>query len=359
MFEKLEKTFKGKRVFLTGHTGFKGAWMLQVLHLLGAEVVGYSLAPKSKEDLYCQIDGDMYCQKSIIADICNINKLKSSILACKPHFVFHLAAQSLVIPSYANPIETFTTNTLGTANILEAIRVINEPTVAVMITTDKVYENNEKGVPFKEEDKLGGYDPYSASKAASEIVISSYQHSFFNIDEHYKHQKSIASVRAGNVIGGGDWSDNRIIPDIIKAIEANKNVILRNPNAVRPWQHVLEPIFAYLLLASKMEEAPNDLCTSFNIGPEKEDEKTVLELVQMFLKVFGKQEQYEIQQDKNRLHEAQLLMLDNSKLKQALNWQPKLTAEQAIIWTAEWYENKSTGAHTKCKNQIMQYLKIY
>lgn len=355
MIEILKNTFAGKRVFLTGHTGFKGAWMLQVLNQLGAEVKGYSLAPENANDLYNEINGDKLCHSSVIADVRDLNKLQAELVRFEPHFVFHLAAQALVRPSYSYPIDTFAINAMGTANVLEAIRFLKQPCIGVMITTDKVYDNPERGEAFTEEDKLGGYDPYSASKAAAEIIISSYRNSFFNPKYYNEHQKAIASVRAGNVIGGGDRSKDRIIPDIVRAIEFGDKVTLRNPQSVRPWQHVLEPIGAYLLLAAKMQSEPIELSTAFNFGPEISDEKTVEELTQIFLTVFEKPEAYQHSESRPELHEANLLMLNSSKAKTMLHWQPKLDAELAIKWTAEWYANKQLNAHEKCLQQINIY----
>jgi CDP-glucose 4,6-dehydratase len=358
MIDLLQKTFKGKRVFLTGHTGFKGAWMLQILHWLGAEVKGYSLAPEHTNDLYNEINGDVFCYSSVIADVRDLKKLQTELVRFEPHFVFHLAAQALVRPSYDEPIDTFAINGMGTANVLEAIRMLKTPCVGVMITTDKVYDNPERGQAFTEDDKLGGHDPYSASKAVAEIIISSYTKSFFNSDKYPQHQKAIASVRAGNVIGGGDRSVDRIVPDIVRALEFGEKVNLRNPSSIRPWQHVLEPIVAYLLLAAKMESEQKKLCTAFNVGPEISDEKTVEELTQIFLSVFNKPEAYQKIEIPNAVHEAQLLMLDSNKAKTLLGWKPKLDAETAIRWTAEWYANKEQSANEKCKQQIEQYFGI-
>ncbi|MEO6832749.1 MAG: CDP-glucose 4,6-dehydratase [Chitinophagaceae bacterium] len=345
--------FFSKRVFLTGHTGFKGAWMLQILHQLGAEIMGYSLAPEHPEDLYNQIDGDRLCQ-SIIADLSEQGKLTKAILDFQPDFVFHLAAQALVRRSYRLPVATFAANVMGTAHVLEAIRFLEKPCVGVMITTDKVYENPETGEAFSEEDKLGGYDPYSASKAAAEIVIESYRRSFFNPSEFAKHLKAIASVRAGNVIGGGDFSEDRLIPDIVRALQNNEPVVLRNPQSVRPWQHVLEPVFAYLLLAQKMKEDGVKYSSAFNIGPERSDERTVAQVTNTFYEAFGRAAAFELKPDA-ALHEAGLLMLDNSKIKKELGWLAKLNAEQAIQWTAAWYAD-GRDAREKCREQIAAFL---
>ncbi len=354
MTYNLQSAFKNKKVFLTGHTGFKGAWMLQILHWLGADVKGYSLAPEKPQDLFNQIEGAKLCN-SVIADLKDAATLQHEIENYQPHFVFHLAAQALVRRSYAEPVDTFMVNAMGTANVLQAMRLLQKPCVGLMITTDKVYENPERGLPFSEEDKLGGYDPYSASKAAAEIVIDSYRRSFFHPEKYSDHQKAIASVRAGNVIGGGDYADDRIIPDIIRAIEKKEKVVLRNPLSVRPWQHVLEPVAAYLLLAAKMVEQPVALSSSFNFGPEPNDEKSVEALTQIFLKAFDREDGYEIVHSSENPHEANLLLLDSSKAKRQIDWHPKLDAITAINWTANWYANTQTSAREKCQRQIEQY----
>lgn len=350
----LQSVFKDKRVFVTGHTGFKGSWLIQILEWLGADVKGYSLAPEKDNDLYSLIDGDEHCYSSVMADVKDLHQLQGEIVRFEPDFVFHLAAQSLVRRSYDEPVDTFMVNGQGTVHVLEAMRGLSKPCVGVMITTDKVYENPERGVAFKEEDKLGGYDPYSASKAVAEIVIESYTRSFFNPEQYDKHQKSVASARAGNVIGGGDFADDRIIPDIVRALEFGEKVGLRNPSSIRPWQHVLEPLGAYLLLAAKMSEQPIQYNTAYNFGPDVDDKKTVEELTQIFLDSYGKGG-YEILAKEGALHEAKLLMLDSGKAANQLGWVPKLTAAEAIKWTADWYADKEHDAHTKCMMQIKKY----
>lgn len=355
MLELLKNTFTNKRVFLTGHTGFKGAWLLQILNWLGADVKGYSLTPEKSKDLYNQIDGDKLCYSSVIGDLKDMHALQGEMIRFEPDFVFHLAAQSLVRRSYEDPVDTFLVNTIGTANVLQAMRGLEKPCVGLMITTDKVYENPERSEPFKEDDKLGGYDPYSASKAAAEIVVDSFRRSFFHPEKYASHEKAIASVRAGNVIGGGDYADDRIIPDIVKAIENDENVMLRNPKSIRPWQHVLEPLGAYLLLAAKMNEDPIRFSSAYNFGPIFNDEKSVEELTQIFLNAYGKEGNYSIQQSDKNPHEANLLLLNSTKAEQQLGWQPKLNASTAIYWTAEWYADKTTGAREKCMKQIENY----
>ena len=332
----IKDTYKDKTIFLTGHTGFKGSWLIFWLHQLGAKVVGYALEPKTTPSLYQAIFGDTLC-KSIIGDIRDAAKLHQAMLDCRPDFVFHLAAQPLVRESYNIPAETFDVNAIGTANVLDGIRLLKNPCAGVMITTDKVYENNETGQAYKESDRLGGYDPYSASKACAEIVIDSYRKSFFNPKDYHKHQKAIASARAGNVIGGGDWAADRLIPDIVRALSENKTIQIRNPQAVRPWQHVLEPLHGYLTLGALMVQDPVKYADSFNFGPRSEDTLTVKEMAEMALKIWGNGN-IELPVLENQPHEAGLLSLDISKAAEKLNWKPKWDAKQALEYTLEWYK---------------------
>lgn len=350
----LHSVFNGKRVFVTGHTGFKGAWLVQILQWLGADVKGYSLAPQNDNDLYNQIEGNELCFESVTGDIRDLETLHDELVNFEPHFVFHLAAQSLVRRSYDQPADTFMVNTQGTVHMLDALRKMHTPCVALMITTDKVYENPERGTPFKEDDKLGGYDPYSASKAAAEIVVDSYRRSFFNPLDYSNHEKAVASVRAGNVIGGGDFSDDRIIPDIVRALEFDEVVGLRNPQSIRPWQHVLEPLGAYLLLAAKMSEDPLRYSSAFNFGPRPDDMLTVEDLTNIFLECYGGGS-YKNMSPEGAPHEAKLLLLDSSKAEDLIGWSGRLDARTAIRWTAEWYADKTQTAHEKCMRQIKKY----
>jgi CDP-glucose 4,6-dehydratase len=329
--------YKNKKVFLTGHTGFKGSWMLTWLHLLGAEVKGYALAPEKEEDMYNAIKGDTLCE-SIIADIRDAAKLEKEILSFQPDYIFHLAAQPLVRLSYNIPVETFEVNAIGTANLLNAVRKLENACIVINITTDKVYHNNEWQYPYRENDRLGGYDPYSASKACAEIIINSFRNSFFNPKGYSLHKKSIASARAGNVIGGGDWADDRIIPDVIRALVKNKPIKVRNPLAVRPWQHVLEPLGGYLLLGARMTDDPMNYTEGWNFGPMPEDNLSVEELVQIALKVWGSGN-YEKSGLENQPHEAGLLKLDISKAMNVLKWKPKMNASVAIQNTMQWYKD--------------------
>ncbi|MEA5141156.1 CDP-glucose 4,6-dehydratase [Arcicella rigui] len=329
--------YSDKKVFLTGHTGFKGSWLLTWLHELGANIKGYSLAPENEQDLYNLIDGNSFC-KSVIADIRDKQRLQDELTVFQPDFIFHLAAQPLVRPSYQIPTETFEINTLGTAYLLDAVRSLEKPCVVIIITTDKVYENQEWNYAYREIDRLGGYDPYSASKAAAEIVVSSYRKSFFNPDSYNVHQKALASARAGNVIGGGDWAKDRIIPDIVRALQATTSIRVRNPNAVRPWQHVLEPISGYLLLGAKLAIEPIKYATAWNFGPYMADTLTVGEVVNKVIKIWGEGEA-EIKQNANAPHEAGLLMLDISKSINELGWKPKWNAKIAIENTIKAYQS--------------------
>ncbi len=346
--------YAGKKVFLTGHTGFKGSWLLAWLHLLGAEVKGYSLAPQNEEDLFNILRGPDLCD-SVIADIRDKEKLAKEILNFQPDFIFHLAAQPLVRLSYEIPSETFEVNAIGTAYVLDALRQLTKPCVAVMITTDKVYDNKEWHYPYRETDRLGGYDPYSASKAATEIVISSYRSSFFNPSHYEKHLKAVASARAGNVIGGGDWAKDRIIPDIVRALKNNQPIEVRNPNAVRPWQHVLEPLSGYLLLGAKLTESPTKYAESWNFGPYMEDNLTVKDLVERAIEIWGSGSFYTPQYEQP-LHEAKLLKLDINKAVNELGWQPKMNAKEAINTTLEWYANAESTAYDFTFKQITAYL---
>lgn len=353
--EIFENTYKGKKVLLTGHTGFKGAWLLAWLHRLGAQVKGYALAPEQDNDLYRLIQGDTLCD-SVIADIRDKEKLAQVVHDFQPDFVFHLAAQPLVRRSYELPLYTFEVNVNGTAHVLEAIRSLHNTCYVVIITTDKVYENHETGQAYKETDHLGGYDPYSASKAAAEIVVSSYRSSYFNPPGFgIHHHKAVASARAGNVIGGGDRAADRIIPDIIRALESGQPVLVRNPASVRPWQHVLEPLSGYLLLGAKLQQDPVRFASAWNFGPKEEDVLTVEELVKEALQVYGSG-QYEAPPLTGQPHEAHLLHLDITKALQQMQWQPKWNAAAAIQQTIQWYKDaRSTDAAVLTRQQIDQY----
>jgi CDP-glucose 4,6-dehydratase len=355
--EIFERNYKNKKVLLTGHTGFKGSWLLAWLHQLGAIVKGYALTPENENDLYLLLDGDGLCH-SVIADIRDKQNVKNAILSFGPDYIFHLAAQPLVRQSYKEPLYTFEVNVSGTANVLDALRELNKPCSVIIITTDKVYENIEQHYAYKEVDKLGGYDPYSASKAAAEIVVSSYRNSFFNPATFDDHNKVIASVRAGNVIGGGDRAKDRIIPDIIRGIEKDEPIAIRNPQSVRPWQFVLEPLSGYLLLGAKMTEQPKLFCSAWNLGPHTLDVLTVKDVVEKAISVFGRGV-YCTPPQTGQPHEANLLQLDISKAQKQLGWQPKLNSAEAIEWTMQWYKKvHKTPAINLTFYQINQYQQL-
>ena len=338
MIDLFDGFYKGKRVLVTGHTGFKGSWLSIWLHELGAEVVGVSLDPFSDRDNFVLSNIGNKIKADLRADIRDLVKMKSIFAEYKPEIVFHLAAQPLVRLSYDKPVETYETNVMGTINVLEAIRTTDSVKVGVMITTDKCYDNKEQMRGYKEDDPLGGYDPYSSSKGACEIAIQSWRRSFFNPEDYDKcHHVSLASVRAGNVIGGGDWSRDRIIPDCIRALEAGKPIEIRNPKAVRPWEHVLEPLCGYMMLAQKMWERPTEYCEGWNFGPESESISTVWEVATELVNNFGRGELVDTS-DSPSLHEANLLMLDISKVKTRLGWHPTLNIKQTMALVADWYK---------------------
>jgi CDP-glucose 4,6-dehydratase len=356
-FKQLENAFKGKKVFLTGHTGFKGSWLLKTLSLLGAEIKGYALEPQTPNDLFHLIEGEKLCH-SVISDLRDKKRLESAIVTFQPDFVFHLAAQPLVRLSYEIPVETFEVNVLGTANLLHSVKLLQKKCTVVLITTDKVYHNNEWVYPYRENDRLGGYDPYSASKACTELLIDSYRNSFFNVKDYGSHLTGIAVARAGNVIGGGDWSKDRLIPDIVRSLMANKPIIIRNPNAVRPWQHVLEPVLGYLSLGMHLESHPVDFAQAYNFGPESEDTYSVEEMVQLAIAAWGSGN-YRIERDLNQPHEAGFLKLDISKSKSELNWMPKMNSEESIKFVLDWYRlfnSEQNGIAEFTLNQIKVFL---
>lgn len=354
----MENNFwKNKTVLVTGHTGFKGSWLCIYLLELGANVIGYSLEPKYKNDNY-NLSNLKDRIVDIKGDINNINDLLNVFDYHKPDIVFHLAAQPLVIPSYKDPFETYNTNVMGTLNVLEGIKSTSKKVVGVMITTDKCYENKEQIWGYKETDPLGGYDMYSSSKACCEILINSYRNSFLNVDKYSEHKKDISSVRAGNVIGGGDWSEYRLIPDFIKAFENNTKILIRSPKSIRPWQHVLEPLNGYINLAQKMYENPTLYTGAYNFGPSLEKVVTVEEVAN---KISDKLKTNNLFVIENNLdyHEAGILSLDISKVKFTLGWKPTLSIDEALDLTVEWYLNyKDKDVYDICKNQINKFLNL-
>lgn len=345
--------YKGKKVFVTGHTGFKGSWISLWLELMGAEVCGYSL-DVSYTPSHLSLLG--LKQKSIIGDIRNLEKLKKSIIEFQPDIIFHLAAQPLVRLSYREPVETYSTNVIGSLNVYEAARICPSVRSIVTITTDKVYENNEWVWGYRENDRLGGKDPYSASKAAMEIMTESYRYSFFNLDKIGKdHDILLGVARAGNVIGGGDWAEDRLIPDIIRANLKNENVKIRSPKSIRPWQHVLEPISGYLLLGQQLIERNTKCATAYNFGPPHNDEMTVEEIV-VEMKKYWDLISYEIEKPKEMLHEAGILKLDCTKANNELHWKPVWSMEEGLKNTIEWYRLFYEDKKTQSINDLTAYV---
>ena len=344
--------WKNKKVFLTGHTGFKGSWMAIWLSHLGAEVKGYSLEPPTNPSLFVEAKVESLIE-SEINDIRDYTKLSLSIKNFSPDIVIHMAAQPLVRASYINPLETYETNVMGTANILHA--AIESPTIKaiVNITTDKCYENREIDIAYKEDDPMGGFDPYSSSKGCAELLTTAFRQSFF------RHKNiGIATARAGNVIGGGDWAEDRLIPDILRAFESNKPVIIRNPHSTRPWQHVLEPLSGYLMLAENLYNNPINFSEGWNFGPNYKDVQPVDIIVESMSK-FWPNSSWELDQSDNP-HEANLLRLDISKAKSKLNWYPIWSLQESLEKIVQWHKtwsSKKIKIQDLCVNEIQQYMK--
>ncbi len=359
MIDLFNAFYRGKRVLVTGHTGFKGSWLSIWLHELGAEVVGVAQAPFTERDNYVLSGIGKKIKADLRADIRDCERLKEIFREYQPEIVFHLAAQPLVRLSYDIPVETYETNVMGTIHVLEAIRATESVKVGVMITTDKCYENKEQIWGYRENEPMGGYDPYSSSKGAAEIAINSWRRSFFNPKDYgTKHHVSISSVRAGNVIGGGDWALDRIIPDCIKALEANLPIEIRSPRAIRPWQHVLEPLSGYMLLAQKMWDEPTNYSEGWNFGPRTESITPVWDVAMEVVKEYGSGELKDLS-DPNALHEAKLLMLDISKAKFQLGWEPRMNIHQCIALTIDWYKRyQDMDVYELCVEQIRKYTRL-
>ena len=345
------KTFAGRRVFITGHTGFKGSWLAFLLNDIGADVMGFALPPVTVVNHF-DLLGLENKIKHIVGDIRDASLLASTLKEFQPEFVFHLAAQALVRPSYADPVATFSTNVIGSVNLLDAVRQCESVRSLVYITSDKCYENVEWIWGYRENDQLGGRDPYSASKAAAEIVFSSYSRSFFE----QRPSLGAATTRAGNVIGGGDWAVDRIIPDCIRAIEAGDPIRLRNPGATRPWQHVLEPLAGYLLLAARLYEEPKRWGGSWNFGPSTNEVRTVQNVAEVIIEHLGKG-RIEIIESQAQVHEARLLQLNCDKAHQLLGWYPRWHVEQTLEATALWYKTMINGGNADeiTRSQIHEY----
>ena len=344
--------YKGKKVFVTGHTGFKGSWLTLWLTKLGANVCGYSLAPNTKPSMFEELDIQNKISKSIIGDILDNEKLQAEMNEFKPDIVFHLAAQPLVRLSYAEPILTYQTNVIGSLNVLEAARHTQSIKAFVNITTDKCYENKEVNRGYKEDEPMGGYDMYSSSKGCVEIMSSSFRRSFLQEEGTY----AMATARAGNVIGGGDWALDRLIPDCVRYINAGEKIEIRNPVAIRPWQHVLEPLSGYLLLGEKLLEEGKKFAEGFNFGPNEDSVLRVAEVAQKVCEYYGKGEV--VVHKRDDLHEANLLMLNIEKAEQVLGWIPTYTADEAVKRSIEWYKhfyNQEADMYDFTMKQIKEY----
>jgi CDP-glucose 4,6-dehydratase len=322
--------WNGKKVLITGHTGFKGSWLAFWLKNLGADVCGYSLAPDAQPNLFENLEIEKRIN-SVFGDVCDLPHFEKVLQNFQPEIVFHLAAQSLVRKSYRAPVETYATNVIGTVNVLEAVRKIDSVKSVVVITTDKVYENKEWLWAYRETERLGGFDPYSNSKACAELAVSAYRNSFFA-----DGKTLIATARAGNVIGGGDWSEDRLLPDVFRSLIFGEKLSIRNPHSIRPWQHALEPLAGYMKLAEKLHAGEKDFAGAWNFGPSEEDAKPVGWILEEIKRVWNESVNWEIA-DGEQPHEARLLKLDSAKAKHELKWLPKLSLSEAVRLTAEWY----------------------
>jgi CDP-glucose 4,6-dehydratase len=357
MVSNLIDSYKGKTVLVTGHTGFKGSWMSIWLNQLGAKVVGYSLDPYTNQDNFV-LSGIGEKIVDLRGDIRDEESLLNVFLKYKPEIVFHFAAQPIVSTSYISPRETYEINIMGTVNLLECVRKTNSAKVIIIITSDKCYENKEWIWGYRENDLLGGYDPYSSSKAGVEIVTAAYRNSYFKPDNFKLHGKALATVRAGNVIGGGDWSKDRIIPDCIRALTNGTEIGVRNPTSIRPWQHVLEPLYGYLLLASKMLKDGIKYSEAWNFGPDPFPKVPVKDIVMKIINLWGSGDWSFALEDLQIKHETNTLFLDCNKAKNLLGWYPKLTIDEVIRLTMEWYKNyKLTDINELCLEQINGYMK--
>tara|TARA_B100000674_G_scaffold446847_1_gene414046 strand:+ start:1818 stop:2918 length:1101 start_codon:yes stop_codon:yes gene_type:complete len=349
--------WRGKKVLLTGHTGFKGSWLGLWLSELGAIVTGVGLEPASEPNLFSQLQLANRLQRHHIADIRDVKTLAAIAEDSKPELVLHLAAQPLVRRSYEDPLGTWTTNVIGSLNLLEALKPLENPCAVVMVTTDKVYANREWIYGYREPDRLGGHDPYSASKAGAEIAIASWRSSFCGELSHQTPHLRIATARAGNVIGGGDWAIDRLIPDVLRSLQDKEQVLVRNPHAIRPWQHVLEPLCGYLQLAECLYTQGNTHAEEWNFGPNEEDARPVEWVVEHLCSYWGADASWTMQTG-DHPHEATFLKLDSSKARQRLNWKPRWSIETALKHITEWHQAWMNGQDVQklCLKQIKEYL---
>jgi CDP-glucose 4,6-dehydratase len=351
--------YNNKRLLITGHTGFKGSWLAIWLQDLGAEAAGYALDPVSDRDQFVLSGLSPKLCRDYRGDIRDRATLHRVFEDFQPQIVFHLAAQPLVLLSYKQPVETYATNVMGSINVMEEVRQCADTRIAVMVTSDKCYENREQLRGYCEDDAMGGYDPYSSSKGAAELAIASWRRSFMNPAEYDKHGKAIASARAGNVVGGGDWAADRIVPDCIRAIEAGKPIAIRSPQAVRPWQHVLEPLGGYLTLGAKLWDNPVQYADAWNFGPDDSSVVPVWDVARMVVENYGGGELQDISKPDD-LHEARLLSLDISKARTVLGWTPKWDIKTTIAKTVEWYaQYRKADIYQLCLQQIAEYSNEY
>ncbi len=337
--------WSGKRVLVTGHTGFKGSWLSLWLQALGSDVVGYALAPATHPNLFdeAKVANNMV---SILADIRDLEKLKSVVASHKPEIVLHMAAQPLVRRSYVDPVETYSTNIMGTVNLLEAVRCTSGVKAVVNVTTDKCYENREWVWSYRENEPMGGFDPYSSSKGCAELVTAAYRTSFFNADNYAHHGVAVATARAGNVIGGGDWAQDRLIPDVLRAFDQNMPCVIRNPDAIRPWQYVLEPLRGYLALAENLFQNGVSHAEAWNFGPSEEDAKPVGQIVQRMAELWGENASWVVE-NTDQIHEAKNLKLDISKARNRLDWHPVLRLDETLKLVVDWAKQRRAGTSTR------------
>jgi len=351
--------WNGKRVLLTGHTGFKGSWLSLWLQSRQAHVVGYALAPPTNPSLFevAEVGKGM---TSVIGDIRDLQRLRAVFVEHQPEIVIHMAAQPLVRYSYSEPVETYSTNVMGTVNLLEAVRCTDSVKAVVNVTSDKCYENREWVWGYRENEAMGGYDPYSNSKGCAELVTAAYRNSYFHPDKYSDHGVALASARAGNVIGGGDWAEDRLIPDIMRAITQGQPVNIRNPHAIRPWQHVLEPLSGYLLLAEKLYEKGPSYAEAWNFGPSEDDAKPVQWIVESLTSAWGEGASW-ILDDGDHPHEAHYLKLDCAKAKTHLSWRPKWHLEKTLTSIVEWHRAYQGGSDMRelTLQQIDQYNRVF